>query len=234
MKTLNEQQIDELYIFTRQHFVEHFDLQTELVDHMAHGIEAQWARNEQLTFEQARDLEFKKFGVFGFMEVVEKRQAALGKKYMRIIWTHFKQYMRLPRVLGFIAIILGFYYLLAINHEYTHEIIMSLLGIFVVTYIGLLFYQKRQLKKSQQQTGKKWLFKEIIFTNGAGWGFFVIPTHLFNVFIIGGHDGYSNWVLFIFSIVLCSMVLMFYIMCFEITTRADEYLEETYPEYKLV
>ena len=38
---LNQGLILELYAFTRKHFVEHFDLQTELVDHLANGIEQQ-------------------------------------------------------------------------------------------------------------------------------------------------------------------------------------------------
>ena len=36
LKKLTSEQIDQLYLFTRQHFVEYYDLQTELVDHLAH------------------------------------------------------------------------------------------------------------------------------------------------------------------------------------------------------
>ena len=82
---LNESQIEKLYLFTRQHFVEWYDLQTEIVDHLANAIETQWIENSNRTFEEALQIEFKKFGVFGFMEVVEKRQAALSKKYVKII-----------------------------------------------------------------------------------------------------------------------------------------------------
>ena len=42
---LTQQQIDRLYQFTRQHYVEWYDLQTELVDHLANAIEAQWQEN---------------------------------------------------------------------------------------------------------------------------------------------------------------------------------------------
>lgn len=62
---VNKSQIDELYAFTRKHFVEHYDLQTELVDHLAMAIEKQWEENEHLSFDKALQIEFKKFGVFG-------------------------------------------------------------------------------------------------------------------------------------------------------------------------
>ena len=39
---LTENQIDELYKFTRKHYVYHYDVQTELVDHLANDIENIW------------------------------------------------------------------------------------------------------------------------------------------------------------------------------------------------
>ncbi|WP_440120244.1 hypothetical protein [Tenacibaculum sp. Ill] len=87
---LTDQHIEQLYRFTRQHFVEHYDVQTELVDHLANDIEQIWEENPTLTFEQARENSFKKFGMFGFMTVVEKKQKQLGKKYRKIIWSYLK------------------------------------------------------------------------------------------------------------------------------------------------
>jgi len=64
---LTEKQTEELYIFTRQHFVEYYDVQTELVDHLANDIEQISEENPNLSFEEARDKSFKKFGIFGFI-----------------------------------------------------------------------------------------------------------------------------------------------------------------------
>jgi hypothetical protein len=47
---LSTQQIDQLYTFTRQHFVEWYDLQSELVDHLANAIEQEWKQNPNRTF----------------------------------------------------------------------------------------------------------------------------------------------------------------------------------------
>ena len=68
---ISENHIEQLYKFTREHFVYHYDVQTELVDHLANDIEQICEEQPQLTFEQAREVSFKKFGVFGFMDVVE-------------------------------------------------------------------------------------------------------------------------------------------------------------------
>ncbi|MDO5969467.1 hypothetical protein Q4Q35_06575 [Flavivirga aquimarina] len=42
MKRLTELQINKLYAFTKKRYVEWYDVQIELVDHLANGIESQW------------------------------------------------------------------------------------------------------------------------------------------------------------------------------------------------
>jgi hypothetical protein len=49
-------QIDQLFTFTRQHYVEWCDLQSELVDHLANAIKAQWQENPTFTFDQALNI----------------------------------------------------------------------------------------------------------------------------------------------------------------------------------
>lgn len=95
---LTETQIQELYKFTRAHFVYHFDLQTELVDHLAGGIEQQMTKNPKIDFKQALDKEFKKFGIFGFQDVITERQKALSKRYWKIILRFYKEYFTLPKI----------------------------------------------------------------------------------------------------------------------------------------
>ena len=47
---LTNQQIEQLFTFTRQHYVEYYDLQSELVDHLANAIEEQWKEKSQTFF----------------------------------------------------------------------------------------------------------------------------------------------------------------------------------------
>ena len=97
---LTASQIDNLFKFTRKHYVYHYDVQSELVDHLANDIESIWQETPNLSFEQARDKSFKKFGVFGFMDVYGARQGALQKKYMKILWQHAKAWFKLPKIIA--------------------------------------------------------------------------------------------------------------------------------------
>ena len=96
---LSDSQIEELYVFTRQHFVECYDVQTELVDHLANDIEVILEQQPKLTFTQARDSSFKKFGVFGFMDVVAEKSNQMSKKYWKMVWVIFKEFFRVPQII---------------------------------------------------------------------------------------------------------------------------------------
>lgn len=110
---LTKEHIQNLYKFTRQHYVEYYDVQTELVDHLANDIEQVWIEKPTLRFEEARDLSFKKFGVFGFMEVLEEKQKSMSKKYSKILWSFIKEWFRLPKILLTFGSIYFMYFLLS-------------------------------------------------------------------------------------------------------------------------
>ena len=85
MKKLSQEQIDQLFVFTKKHLVEHYDVQVELVDHLANAIEAEWEINPNISFTAALEKEYKNFGVFGFSGLVEQKQATLQNHYWNVI-----------------------------------------------------------------------------------------------------------------------------------------------------
>ena len=152
---LTPEQIDRLYQFTRQHYVEWYDLQTELVDHLANSIEAQWQENPKVSFEDALQVEFKKFGVFGFMTVVEERQIALGKKYNKLVWKHFKSFFTIPKIIG-TATVFAILVQLMLKFEYAYLIIISIFVLFTFLFWIGIVKMSRKNKKEAKLSGKKW------------------------------------------------------------------------------
>jgi len=226
---LTPEQIERLYLFTRQHYVEWYDLQTELVDHMANAIEAQWQEHPKLSFEEALQKEFKKFGVFGFMDVVEKRQAALNKKYNGIIWKHFKAFFTIPKIILTATLVAVTFALLNVT-LYKSEVVLGAFGIIILSFYGAIIYFTNKNKKPNLATHKKWLLKEIILGRSSICGLIYLPIH-----IILRSDKLMEHSMGIFGIsfLLVSMALIEYIMVIEIPKKAESYLHETYPEYAL-
>jgi hypothetical protein len=226
---LTPEQIERLYLFTRQHYVEWYDLQSELVDHMANAIEAQWQEHPKLSFEEALQKEFKKFGVFGFMDVVEKRQAALNKKYNGIIWKHFKAFFTIPKIILTATLVAVTFALLNVT-LYKSEVVLGAFGIIILSFYGALIYFTNKNKKANSATHKKWLLKEIILGRSSICGLIYLPIQ-----IILRSDKLMEHALGVFGIsfLLVSMLLIEYIMVIEIPKKAEAYLHETYPEYAL-
>jgi hypothetical protein len=226
---LTPEQIDRLYQFTRQHYVEWYDLQTELVDHLANAIEAQWQEHPKLSFEEALQKEFKKFGVFGFMDVVEKRQAALNKKYNGIIWKHFKAFFTVPKIILTVTLVGLTYFLLNIT-LYKADVVLVAFGIIILSFYFFIIYFTHNNKKANAATHKKWLLKEIILGRSSIVGMIYLPIQI----MLHSEKVLENsFGVLAISFLLVSLILIEYIMVVEIPKKAEAYLHETYPEYAL-
>jgi hypothetical protein len=226
---LTPEQIERLYQFTRQHYVEYYDLQTELVDHLANAIEAQWQENPKLTFEEILQKEFKKFGVFGFMDVVEKRQAALNRKYNGIIWNHFKAFFTIPKIILTTTLVGLIYFLLNIS-LYKADVVLVAFGIIILSFYFFIIYFANKNKKANAATNKKWLLKEIILGRSSIVGMIYLPIQI----MLHSEKVLENSLgVLAISFLLVSLILIEYIMIIEIPKKAEDYLKETYPEYAL-
>jgi hypothetical protein len=227
---LTKEQIQELYKFTRQHFVEHYDVQTELVDHLANDIEQIWISKPNLSFEDARNISFKKFGVFGFMEVVEARTNALNKKYWKLVWGIFKNYFKIPQLLSTFLIFTGIYagFLFVPNHSWIYMFI----GFGVFAVLGVKLFQLHKIKKQRlKETNKKWLLEEYILNIGniGAFGYLFIQFPLnFKMQLE------SSFAIILASIIISSYIVITYIIAFVLPLKIDEILLKQYPEYKLV
>ena len=232
---VTDEQIQALYTFTRKHYVEHYDLQTELVDHLANAIEKLWQEQPHLSFEKALQIEFKKFGVFGFMEVVEERQKALSKKYSKLIWKHFKEFFKLPRILLTLTTVSLVFLILKSGLMNDIAFAVILLGLFLASLVHLFvigYRRKKQTKKGR----KRWMFEEMLTSAGIGTTFSFMPFYFFNTVYLHSDDfsTLSIGMLWLVSALFVGLLLVMYIMQIEIPKKAQEYLVDTYPEYELV
>jgi len=157
MKKLSDIQIDHLYEFTKNHYVEWYDVQTELVDHLANGIENQWKIEPDFSFENALIKEFKKFGVFGFSDLIKEKTKALNKCYRKHVWIYFKEFFRLPKIIitlfsvWMLSLILG----MLQNKLYVTVPFVFIIFVMHVTYV---YTQKKQIKYRISKNGKNGLW----------------------------------------------------------------------------
>jgi ABC-type multidrug transport system fused ATPase/permease subunit len=230
---LTTNQIDELYKFTRKHYVYFYDVQSELVDHLANDMESTWVETPNVSFEEARDKSFKKFGIFGFMDVIEAKQKQMNKRYWKIILRFAKEWFTLPRVVTTAIIFLSIFFFLKI--QFSEYILLGSLLIFVVFDLINQFRNRKTQEQKRQKKEKIFLLESMIGdTKGGFTGITLINA--FN-FLNFSHVSFStleiHWSIIV-SLIATLLVVLFYVINYIIPQRAEELLAETYPEYKLV
>jgi len=229
MLKLTETHIQELYKFTRKHFVYHYDVQTELVDHLANDIEDIWQAQPNLSFQDARDASFKKFGVFGFMDVIDAKQKQLGKKYHKILWKFMKEWFSVPKIILTLLIFTFFYALLDLNIN--ENIFLGMMLVLAITDVILAQKLLNKSKKRFKEKNRKYLLEDIIFRAGT-FNSIIIFSNFFHLSTFSDNIA-SIFGKVLFASLITLAIIYAYVTLIVIPKKAEELLIETYPEYEL-
>ena len=229
---LTKNHISELYTFTRKHYVYHYDVQSELVDHLANDIEQIWVSQPHLSFQEACDKSFNKFGIFGFMDIIDAKQNQMNKHYRSIMWRFFKEWFTFPKVTTTIVVFFSIFFFLKI--QFSEYILLGTLFIFVVFDLINQFKNRKIQKQKKEKKEKIFLLEAMIGdTKGGFTGITII--NLFN-FVNLSHINFSSleirWSIIV-SLTATLLCILFYVINYIIPQKAEELLEETYSEYKL-
>ncbi len=228
---LNKEHITALYNFTKQHHVVWYDLQSELVDHLANDIEQIWEKEPHLSFEKAKNKAFKKFGVFGFMDIVDKRKAYLNKRYWKLVWTAFKQFLGIPKIV-FTGSLIYFMVLLLRYIKFNKTLLFILLILVLIIPIYTVIKNNNALKIKQLKTGKKWLFEENLATLGG----FAIALNLPFQIMLSLHNNSlfsSNTKIWLFASFIVIYCIILYLVTIKIPPKIREILAKENPEYQI-
>ncbi len=226
MKKVTNEELERLYRFTREHYVVYYDVQTELVDHLANGIERQWQDDPEVSFEQALQKEFRKFGIYGFSDVVEKRERAMEKRYFKLILKKIITVLTRPKVsVGLLLIFLLSNFFLSLNNGKD----AYLTFLFIVFCIVLIIAGRRAVIRRKAKEGKKVFLFETMIENAGGYFSLVwIPFQFLN-FMDASEGGFINWMM---SFLIAFYALTSYVCFYRLPKNKEEILKKVYPEMK--
>lgn len=235
MRKLTENEISQLFDFTKKHYVEFYDVQVELVDHLANAIEDQWKETPNISFEDALDIEFKKFGIFGFTGLVEQKQAELHKYYNKMLWGEVLKFISIPKVVVSVVLYLSIYFFLKNTNAIGETIVLTLLLISFTFFMvdGFRFISKS--KREQKREGKSWLIQSVaqsIFslpTIGLGGVYFTFINRFFEAQL--GLSNSGVYFLAFFALFQCICMYVFYKI---IKPHFNSSIKETEKRYQFV
>ena len=233
---LTKEQIENLYAFTKKHGVKYYDLQTELVDHIANDIEDIWQQNPKLTFEQARYKATIKFGIYGFSSFIKERDKALNKKYWRLFRQFFTEFFTVPKIVLTLFLIALTYLLFEISPKKNTLLFGSL---FVISALFILYAIFLSINRRIVfgRTGKKWMYEEIITgISSIPFIFIVIlpPWNFYN--LLKEENMIINWSFynqFLFATLLVALTITFYISLIVIPSKIKETVIEESGKHRI-
>ncbi|MHA7942492.1 hypothetical protein ACJOV8_005435 [Formosa sp. 3Alg 14/1] len=226
---VSEAQIEELYLFTRKHFVEHYDVQTELVDHLANDIESQWEEAPDLNFIDALTVAFKKFGVFGFQDIIEAKSKALNKHYWIAVWTIYKQFFTLPKII-FTTALWCLTYLILRHTPYFNYTLIIVVSLLVLIYIIQVFRINKGVKRRQKETGRKWLYEDVIGRLGGMAGLAGVVIQFFPR-ILDIENSIAGYKLLMLTSALVALLILCYVTLFVVPKKITLHLKEEFKKY---
>jgi len=211
---LTNQQIDQLFAFTRKKYVHYYDLQVELADHLASSIEEEMEKDTSLSFDIALQKVYSRFGIFGFAKVVQERESTLVKHNRKIWWNIFKSFFTIPRI----AFTIAFYFATLLIAQVVPGEVTNIL--FIAGWLVFTIISGRMLRRIQKQT-----IKPLLLTQYAT-GFF-FPGVLFPYFLI--NIDWSRINAFLFAGFL-TLVVIYELAVIKMNQQLQAKAKSLYPE----
>ncbi len=145
--SLTKQEIDYLFEFVRKKNIHFYDLQLEIVDHLAMLIEEKMEEDNVLTVQTALPIVYLKFGIFGFAHIVQQKQRALEKASNLNFWQMFKIQFNWPNLLRSVCLFAVTYSAFTILQLKVCAYLILVLVIIGVSYTVLNTLRIKKLKK---------------------------------------------------------------------------------------
>ncbi len=211
---LSTDQIQHLFSFTEKKAVRWYDLQLELVDHLASSIEELMNKDTSLSFETALDKVYTNFGIAGFSRVVQEKEVQVKRAARKIWWKEIKAFFAWPGIFllaGFTAVSWQLGFFLEAN---------LLMNIFAAVYILVSIVMLIYVFRFSRGHGKLLLLQAGSFHYS---GIFFIYE---SVILFGNHD-FSR----LESCICITIGLIIQVASFQLYNKVKTQAEKLYPGF---
>jgi hypothetical protein len=155
---LTDEQVQELYAYCNRKGIHYYDVQVEIVDHMANAIEAKMQADPSMEFKKALEEVHVSFGSFGLKEIVRSKSIYMRKSYKqmrrKLLWSYFT----FPKVALTILLIL----LVTTYQQFSVSANMLMYGLSAMGLVFLYMFISQELlnKKIRKQHRQKLLMTD--------------------------------------------------------------------------
>lgn len=226
---LRKQDIDRISKFVEGKYVDYYDVQVELVDHIATAIEEKQAVDPGKEFEEALEEVYRSFGVMGFADLVMTKEDAMAKQRMQMWWHECKTWFAWPKVALTVLILLAVYFLAEAG--YARHLIYGF-QFWMLSLFGYYCLHLWKVKREYRPENKKQ--RLLLLQSGMLYGMLTVPVLM--PFITGAFKMFSydfaqpvdtpSWYLAL----LMGLITIVYLAFVQVEKTIFAKAKELYPE----
>ena len=230
-RTVTQKETEELFNLCEKYGVIFYDVQIEIVDHLALLIEEQWEKTPGLSFNKALNSAVSSFGTSNLTKITREKEKEVNRKYNLLLWKYFIEFYKWPKLLITITFTLGLFILLQItNHTKTVLLVYS--GLVLV---GFAYYLIRVFPR-YKIAGKPGKFYLLVARQSQIMYFIVIllqiPLLTNNIFKSLDIESINNvFVLTGISFLIVFLTILLYANMFFLSKKIKAHFEEQFPEF---
>lgn len=137
-RKLTPEEIELIYDFCYDKGIIEYEIQSELVDHLASAMEDRWKENQELSFPDNLSEIYNRFGYEGVMKFAKSKKRAFQKQYNRLFLKFLGSFFQLPRIILTLALCFSLFTILRILDD--REPIMRSIQVFsLAIYLWYIF-----------------------------------------------------------------------------------------------
>ncbi len=231
-RKLTEEQVRKLFAFCESKDVYDYDLQIEIVDHLASAIEEQWKHDPGITFGWALKNIYLKFGWHDFRKLERQLERQLKRKFRRMLWQNFIEYFRFPKIAITVLLFIMLFSLLQIADNNSLLIILLTvpLSLASIYYNFVLFPKKIEIKSIREKSFLILRYLESINNQAGKLTFLPITVPLITM---GWHLKYTNtlYLEVLIAAVLSLFAVLMYGYFFFLPKKIKEHFMLNYSEF---
>ncbi len=222
MKKVSKEQIDYLFDYTRKKRVRYYEIQLELVDHLASAIEEKWEQQPELSFEKALNETYDSFGIYGFAKIVQEKEQAFIRYWRNKALGILKEQLQFPMVLRTVSLTMLIFSALLYSESprwITISLLAVMFGMAIISVVHNLMNRKKLQKYLSISTsfGLGGAFMSVFFSS-----FQYLPS------LVIKYGLQHPALLFGFAVFMCFSLMLCYVLFIRIPQLAVLEVEQKY------
>lgn len=224
MKKVSPEQIKQIEAFLIKKEIVYCDLQQEFLDHICSSIEEQWEEGSDISFDKAFNNEYNNFGIFGFSEILEKREKNLQWYYWKQLGLHGLNWFKIPQL--FFALLLFYSIYEILSTSYNIIFVQCAVGAICLLSINqMIRLQLKQRKKIKE--GKPVFLIDKVIAQAAGYFFIIYIPMLQNSFFMEP-TSFSTIIRIVCALIITLFIFMTYIIIYDFPKNKKQYFKNKY------